>query len=514
MPPSAEARSSSFKSNLGAAVGLFYGLLETFFGLGTLYITSVIVSHTVSVSDFGIWSTAIQVVTLVNLLTSLRAEVTLAQVIGKARGANAAVPYRMMALAGFLLVSIFSGVVSLGLVAAGIIAGEGAVVLALVGLTLTPVSLLLVIVGVQRGQERMRASTLARVIPYLIWLIVAVVLALRHARLETFAIAYAVTISGSVAVQMARYWRRANREWNATRQIETASSAPPETRWGPVLRVLLVTGLPLGLAITLDQGQSQLSSYFVIVWLGTTKAGIYNAGYWMASILSKGLAAIIGIFVPLTARLLAANDLDTARRIYQRATRWVFLPTLIAAATAFVYAPAVLHIYGHDYASGAAAFRILIVGFVINVLFGPNRAFLIASSRGNLILYSTLVAGGVTLVASVVMVPAWGIEGAAVAAALNILVGNLWASGWLWFKLHTQPFTRPYVYLIVFGTVSAAVLGVGMLALTGPTLGGAALFGVLYSLLLLGWAWKSGFADSEDRELGRYLVQRIKPGRV
>lgn len=504
MPSSAEARSSSFKSNLGAAVGLFYGLLETFFGLGTLYITSVIVSHTVNVSDFGVWSTSIQIVTLVNLLTSLRAEVTLAQVIGKARGANAVVPYRTIALAGFLLVSIFSGVVSLGLVIAGIIAGEGAKVLALVGLTLTPVSLLLVIVGVQRGQERMRASTLARVIPYLIWLIVAVVLAIRHASLETFALAYAVTISGSVAVQLVRYWRRANREWNAG----AASSGP--TLWGSTLRVLLVTGIPLGLAITLDQGQSQLSSYFVIVWLGTTKAGIYNAGYWMASILSKGLAAIIGIFVPLTARLLAANDLDTARRMYQRATRWVFLPTLIAAATAFVYAPAVLHIYGHDYESGAASFRILIVGFVINVLFGPNRAFLIASSRGNLILYSTLVAGSVTLVASIVLVPAWGIEGAAVAAALNILVGNLWASGWLWFRLHAQPFTRPYLYLIVFGTLSAAVLGGGLLALTGPTLAGAALFGGLYSLLLLGWVWKSGFVDGEDRELGRYLVQRVK----
>ncbi len=502
MPPA--ARSSSFTSNLGAAVGLFYGLLETFFGLGTLYITSVIVSHTVNVSDFGVWSTAIQIVTLVNLLTSLRAEVTLAQVIGKARGADSTVPYRKLALAGFLLVTIFSGVVSLGLIAAGIVAGEGTIVLALVGLTLTPVSLLLVIVGMQRGQERMRASTLTRVIPYLLWLIVAIGLALRHANLKTFAIAYAVTIGASVAVQLARYWRQATREWRAT------AAAPDDARWRPILRVLLVTGLPLGLAITLDQGQSQLSSYFVILWLGTTKAGIYNAGYWLASILSKGLAAIIGIFVPMTARLLAANDLDTARHVYQRATRWVFLPTLIAAATAFVYAPAVLHIYGHDYASGANAFRILIVGFVINVLFGPNRAFLIASSRGNLILYSSLVAGTITLIASVVMVPAWGIEGAAVAAALNMLASNLWASGWLWFKLHTQPFTRRYLSLIVFGTGSAAVLGRGLLELTGATLGGAVLFGGLYSLLLLVWVWKSGFADDEDRELGRYLLQRVR----
>ncbi|MBI5958404.1 MAG: oligosaccharide flippase family protein [Chloroflexi bacterium] len=508
----AEPGSSHFKSNLRAASGLFYGVLEIFFGLGTIYMTSVIVSRTVNVSDFGVWSTAIQAVTLISLLTSLRAEVTLAQVIGRARGAHSHAPYRTITLTGFLLVTVFSGAVSLVLVVIGASVGDGTEVLAIIGLTLTPISLMLVLVGVQRGQERMRASTITRVVPYLIWLVAAIGLAIAHASLKTFAAVYTMTISASIAVQLMVYWQSSNRQWG----IASDDTIHTETRSmrSTYLRLMLVTGLPLGLAMLLDQGQNQLSGYVVILSQGATKAGIYNAGYWMASILSKGLVAIIGIFVPLTARLLAENNLNMARSVYQRVTRWVFLPTLIAAATAFVYAPTVLCIYGREYASGSTAFRILIVGFVINVLFGPNRAFLIASNRGHLILYSTLLTTALTLMVSVVLVPQWGIEGAAVAAAINIILGNLWASGWLWFTLHTQPFTRPYLNLISFGTLSAAVLGSGMLALTGSTLLGAILFGLLYSLLLLLWVWKSGFADGEDRELGHYLLRRIRPSRA
>ena len=509
-PTQSPTPSDAFASNLGAAVGMFYGLFETVFGTGALFVSGVVVSRAVGIDDFGLWSTAILLANVLVILTSLRSEITLSPIIARARGTGEALPLPVLVVPALALVSLLSLSLAVILWIVGLAAGGESdtarliQLMGVMGLALIPMSLIQVISGALRGLEKMRQAAFTRTLPYLLWLGAAVVLAFMGATLPVFAGAFVVAFGVGAGYALFRY-RLLFLPWKQVR-----AQAARSRRY---LRLLVVAGLPLALALVLDRLRNQLSNYLVALWLGSTEAGAYNASFNLSYILSTGLLAIIGIFVPMVARLMAEGNGQQAGLLYQRVTRWLFLPTLAMVVPGVIYAPAVLALYGRGYGMAATAFRLLLVAIALSVCVGPNRVFLIAIGKNRLILLINVIATLVSVGANAILIPAAGLDGAAIAAALTVVLNNGLASGYLWWRLKVQPFTRAYLILIGTGLAVGGVLGWGALVVAGRSLLAGIAFGVIYSGILALWVWKGNFLDDEDLELGRYLMASMKARR-
>ncbi|MGW8268779.1 MAG: flippase, partial [Longimicrobiales bacterium] len=109
-----------------------------------------------------------------------------------------------------------------------------------------------------------------------------------------------------------------------------------------------------------------------------------------------------------------------------RVARWTFWPSLALAAILVLGAGPVLDLFGEGFARARWALAILVLGQVVNAAMGPvgHLMNLTGHGRESAVVYGT--AAGVNVGLNLLLIPAMGMEGAAVATATSVILWNLW----------------------------------------------------------------------------------------
>jgi O-antigen/teichoic acid export membrane protein len=178
--------------------------------------------------------------------------------------------------------------------------------------------------------------------------------------------------------------------------------------------------------------EAQVPLYLLGHLAGPEQAGLYQATNQIVGVVVMGLVAIN---MPLQGRLAASwfrGDREGAQKLVSEAAR---LGTAVALASALVlipFAELVLRIYGEEYTRAANALRLLVVGQFINAASGPCALVLAATGKQKFALYGF----GLGLVVSVglilLLVPQYGVAGAAMGAVMGLLVWNVLLVYWAW----------------------------------------------------------------------------------
>jgi O-antigen/teichoic acid export membrane protein len=129
----------------------------------------------------------------------------------------------------------------------------------------------------------------------------------------------------------------------------------------------------------------------------------------------------------------------------------------------------VLQMFGSKFQTGDSALRILLIGQVVNVSVGAVGFVLIMVGRTgwDLVVYAGAVA--LDFVLALVLAPRFGIEGAAAAQALTLVVSNALRLYLVWRFVHIQPYNRYYFRL----AIPAAITLVPMFAVHSVLSGAA-----------------------------------------
>lgn len=114
--------------------------------------------------------------------------------------------------------------------------------------------------------------------------------------------------------------------------------------------------------------------------------------------------------------------------------------------------------FGIKYASGNDFFRILSLGFMIHVLVGLSEVLLIAINKSRAILFCSVVSFTCNLVLNYLLIPVWGITGAAVSVLTTAAVSNILTSFFLYWYTKIHPFTRNYYKLVITNTCALLTL--------------------------------------------------------
>jgi O-antigen/teichoic acid export membrane protein len=210
-----------------------------------------------------------------------------------------------------------------------------------------------------------------------------------------------------------------------------------------VKKELLTFSLPLLAAIMF---------MMIVMWTDTLmlgyfrtpeEVGFYNAAYPLAEFIAMPMSALILIYIPIATGLYSQNLLADLRRVYTILTKWLTFITLPVFLIFCLFPEAVLNLFfSSAYSVAAPVLRILSFGFVVNNLLGPNAATLIALGKSRFIMWVSLAAAIMNALLNIALIPPLGIDGAAIASAVSLILINIIVTAKLYSHYRVQPLSK------------------------------------------------------------------------
>src|SRR4029077_4879143 len=124
------------------------------------------------------------------------------------------------------------------------------------------------------------------------------------------------------------------------------------------------------------------------------------------------------------AELYARGQIELLGRIYQTLTKWILGITLPLGAGMIIFAPALMRIFGHDFEIGWPILVIGTLGQLVNCGVGSVGYLLLMSGNQRRLIRVQAVMAVVMVVLNLLLIPRWGIVGAAVGASATNVVTN------------------------------------------------------------------------------------------
>lgn len=160
--------------------------------------------------------------------------------------------------------------------------------------------------------------------------------------------------------------------------------------------------------------------------LGTTEAGLYRTATSLASITSFGLVVVNLVIVPKIVALHSSGDRDALQNLLFRSASLISLLALVGALVLWLGGEVLLGwIFGQAYLDAYWALAILGLGQFFNAFFGVSAHCLNMTGHEKISLVGVSIGAVSNVGLNVVLIPIYGIEGAAIATAVSLFTWNL-----------------------------------------------------------------------------------------
>jgi len=276
----------------------------------------------------------------------------------------------------------------------------------------------------------------------------------------------------------------------------------------PTTKEILIFSLPLLGTAALNL----IISWTDTLMLGSLKTsfdvGLYNAAHPLARMVSFPLTALLYIFMPVFSGLYANGKLDEMRRNFIILTKWLCSATLPLFIILFLFSEEITTIlFGKSYVLSANVLRVVSLAFMINNFAGPSGSTLVVLGKPRFIMYATLSAAIFNIFLNILLIPTYGITGAAIASGVAIVTINLIKNWKLYSLSKVQPISKNLLkptFLLIIITVPIYLISKAFLPINWLVI----LF--LFILFYLIFFASMIFSNSIDQEDLRMLVSLEK----
>lgn len=247
----------------------------------------------------------------------------------------------------------------------------------------------------------------------------------------------AVGVSYAVSFLLVAYYLR--------RLFWRGDAGDPSAPSGEFQRALIAFSLPTflaGFSTTLINRSDRL---FLAYFLEPADVGVFQAASQGAVIFTMILSAFNAIFSPMIAELHGKGEHRRLNELYKVTTKWGFYLAIPVYLVFVVLAGEIMtFVFGPGYAGGAAVFAILSTAQLLSVATGAVGFMLLMTGNQKRWLAISGAMVVTHVVANLLLIPSFGIEGAALATAIG--VGGLFLIGLTAVRrsLRLWPYDRRY----------------------------------------------------------------------
>lgn len=336
--------------------------------------------------------------------------------------ATLAVTAALLLRVEWVIDTLFSGTAPRGLVVVFVLA-----IPFLVGLELG--------VGGIRGFENTIYRTYARDLLYN-GLRLGLLVALLVAGVGIYAAGYAYLVAGAVGF--------------AASLLLLRRLLPLRGGYRPHTRELLWFSLPLLFSASVTRLLSEIDTVMLGAFLAPSRVGVYNNAYVLAMGLGVVFSSFGFIYLPLASRLDSTGERQEIDRVHKLTAKWTVLAGFPVFLTFVGFPTDVIGaVFGARYVrpGAGAALVFLSCGFIAGGAAGYCQNALSGFGYTRSILAVNVVAAVANTVLNLVLIPRYGIVGAAVASAVSFATLNWVAFLFLYYLSGISPFSRYTVRL-------------------------------------------------------------------
>jgi O-antigen/teichoic acid export membrane protein len=187
--------------------------------------------------------------------------------------------------------------------------------------------------------------------------------------------------------------------------------------------------------VVLAQIDVLLSGYY----LGTAQAGTYSVASRISRLVPFGLTAVNLAISPMISRLWEEQRHSELQRIVTLAAAGIILTTLPVSLVCAIFAEPLLSLFGDDFAGARGALIVLVLGRTFGAFSGPTSLLLTMTGRQMLVVKVLGVSAAIDIALHVVLLPRFGIMGAAAATTITLVVWNVILTWFVFRRMRLDP---------------------------------------------------------------------------
>jgi O-antigen/teichoic acid export membrane protein len=194
-------------------------------------------------------------------------------------------------------------------------------------------------------------------------------------------------------------------------------------------------------------------------YVALSLTGIYAIAAFVPTFIEAPLNALDKIANARIAFAWEKKDIENIRDIYFKSARYLFLIGGLLFLLVTLNAPHLFRLLPSIYMQGIPVISILSLGALFNLITGSNSAIIFTSEKSNSIALAIIAVALVNFMLLLLLIPIYGLEGAAWATCISSLAFNLFKYLFIYFRFGLQPFDKRTLFiglsvLVTYGAVN------------------------------------------------------------
>jgi len=217
---------------------------------------------------------------------------------------------------------------------------------------------------------------------------------------------------------------------------------------------ILNFSIPLFLTQFMDFIILSINILMLGYFMTAADVGIYTAAANLGLLVALPLISFNNIFAPMISEFYGRNEIDKLEDLFKIVTKWILTISLPVFLIFILFARPIMGIFGESFIAGALALIIFGAGQLINAGTGSVGLILEMTGRPKINLLNSIALCVINIILSYLLIPQYGIIGAAFATGLSIAAVNSLRLIEVYYFLRMHPFRLDYLKPCIAGFLS------------------------------------------------------------
>lgn len=260
-------------------------------------------------------------------------------------------------------------------------------------------------------------------------------------------------------------------------------------------------------------------TFNILYWCDSILIGYFKdvaqVGYYSMAITLISLLAIVPdlflqLFFPLIVKEYSSKNITIIKQLTKQLTKWMFIINFPIFLLMLLFPGVIINfLFGPNFLAAENALRILSIGGLVGSFSSTFNSILSMRGKSKTILYNFIIFAGLNIILNIILVPKFGINGAAISTSLTWVLMTLTLAAQIYLDLGFIVFRRKMFRIAFVSMVPAAILF--WMSLYFPsTLLILMLSGLIFAFIYIGLIFLTKCLDNYDFSIINSIKDKLR----
>jgi O-antigen/teichoic acid export membrane protein len=190
-------------------------------------------------------------------------------------------------------------------------------------------------------------------------------------------------------------------------------------------KTILKYSYPMFLTSSMIFLMGYLDSFMISYYLGEYEVGIYSACVKLSFAVTFVLASVNGFIAPKISQAYSRSDFNEVKKIYYNSIKIIVFVSAPIFLLLYIFPEFFLGLFGDEFKTVTTTLFIINTAFLVNALCGSVGYLLNMTDNQHMFMKILLGGLGINISFNILLIPLYGINGAAIATLISMSFWNI-----------------------------------------------------------------------------------------